>query len=804
MSERFETLIYTDCRPGQGLLHVAGLQFQARSADAAAAAEPHMQRHLLYEPPARWMAEQRAVEQYPPSFGHVSAGGFYVTASGVYLGKEASGGRQGNQLTHGIVTRDPADYGALRPAQLFGAPFWSTAPAPTVTSEPVTRPAPGPELTPARARDMVLERAAGPEMLVALVSALERAGPAGQARVLLVGPDVTAIMQWLVAGTLLVPRGRAAELGFKVFSNDPARSGLPIVAVHPDFAGPAAALDNRLGYVVFDLTRDRHSEIEVSARAERWAGLFLSEDPLDVVDAVDVAAACGLDDDEPTAAALGLAAILHREPGRQHAETIIRWLRTGPEELRAPYASDIAAIFARTPSAWTHRELLLLDEAGVDGLIPGKAGSVRLALLDRETDDAAARAHVIAERLRPLPAGEWNGAETAAAERAVAAALDTDLPAPHVDALLRVATRFGIGLGISALKRCAQPFVTYWADHYEARFEPRAWPCGAELEDLLIDELTARSADGDASRRRVGEVWWRRLLPRLRHLPQPLAMATIGAAVRFLPEPERATFAGQHLSAAAATDAEGFAWTVTALWSVSPPTIAELRQVVALAPGGFVLPGPVCRDLVERVTGGRELDLEELRLCRELVDARRMRGYSGLVGLLAADRRLDDAIERLGAGPENETEARRWLQRLADGPERLVAARADTVAKAMLGAVAFREVAGVLRRHPALEEQYCGRLARALSTGATPGQMAVAFYLSHSEAVLPDGSALRRELNAAEQRWAVQAPAKRLDAAGELVAGNGKAWAEAWETFAAKMSKSRQVHRIMHPFGRGR
>jgi hypothetical protein len=373
-----------------------------------------------------------------------------------------------------------------------------------------------------------------------------------------------------------------------------------------------------------------------------------------------------------------------------------------------------------------------------------------------------------------------------------------------VEALLRVATRFGVDLGISALKRCAQPFVTYWADHYEARFEPRAWPCGAELEDLLIDELTARSADGDASRRRVGEVWWRRLLPRLRHLPQPLAMATIGAAVRFLPEPERATFAGQHLSAAAAIDAEGFAWTVTALWSVSPPTIAELRQVVALAPGGFVLPGPVCRDLVERVTGGRELDLEELRLCRELVDAGRMRGYSGLVGLLAADRRLDDAIERLGAGPENETEARRWLQRLTDGPERLVAARAGTVATAMLGAVAFRDMALVLRRHPAVEEPYCQRLARALNTGATPGQMAVAFYLSHSEAVLPDGSALRRELNAAEQRWAVQAPAKRLDAAGELVAGNGKAWAEAWETFAAKMSKPRQVHRIMHPFGRGR
>src|SRR5262249_59335242 len=53
---RFETLIYTDCRPGEGLQGVAGLQVQARSADSAAAAEPLVQRYLLYEPPALRMA----------------------------------------------------------------------------------------------------------------------------------------------------------------------------------------------------------------------------------------------------------------------------------------------------------------------------------------------------------------------------------------------------------------------------------------------------------------------------------------------------------------------------------------------------------------------------------------------------------------------------------------------------------------------------------------------------------------------------------------------------------------------------
>src|SRR5262249_25594611 len=157
----------------------------------------------------------------------------YATAAGVYLGKEASGGRQGNQLTHSIVTRDAGDYGSLRPAQLFGAPFWGTTAAASMTSAPVAAATPAPAYTPAPARALVRARPEGPGMLVALVSALETAGTPGSPRVLFVGAEVETIVEWLVAGTLLLPRQRAAELGFKIFSNDPARSGLPIIAVHP-------------------------------------------------------------------------------------------------------------------------------------------------------------------------------------------------------------------------------------------------------------------------------------------------------------------------------------------------------------------------------------------------------------------------------------------------------------------------------------------------------------------------------------------------------------------------------------------
>src|SRR5262249_55571715 len=136
MTGRFETLIYTDCRPGEGLLGSGGLQFQARSDGADATAMTVVQRALLYEPPAGWMRERRPVADYPPSFAHI-ADGCWATARGVYLGREANGTREGNQLTHSVITRDPDAYGLLRPAQLFGAHFWRSEPAHGTSCPPV-------------------------------------------------------------------------------------------------------------------------------------------------------------------------------------------------------------------------------------------------------------------------------------------------------------------------------------------------------------------------------------------------------------------------------------------------------------------------------------------------------------------------------------------------------------------------------------------------------------------------------------------------------------------------------------------
>lgn len=137
MSERgFESLFYTDCRPGQGLRGGAGFQFQAVSPGTSTEMMSLVQRSVLYEVPVGWMRTNRPVADYPPSLAHV-CDGVYATARGVYLGAEADGVRGGNQFTHAVSTVDPSSYGAVRPAQLWNGPWWSERPASGTACEPV-------------------------------------------------------------------------------------------------------------------------------------------------------------------------------------------------------------------------------------------------------------------------------------------------------------------------------------------------------------------------------------------------------------------------------------------------------------------------------------------------------------------------------------------------------------------------------------------------------------------------------------------------------------------------------------------
>ena len=132
-SDDFGAAIYTNCAPGEGLEAVGGMQFQSSSAGVDRETLAVIRRHVIYELPEQLIQEEQPVEEFPPSFAHVHDRVF-ATAAGVYVGREADGSRQGNHLTHAVVTDDPRAYRSVRPAQLFHAPFWRTEPAPRRTA----------------------------------------------------------------------------------------------------------------------------------------------------------------------------------------------------------------------------------------------------------------------------------------------------------------------------------------------------------------------------------------------------------------------------------------------------------------------------------------------------------------------------------------------------------------------------------------------------------------------------------------------------------------------------------------------
>ncbi|MBL7258036.1 GTPase-associated protein 1-related protein [Paractinoplanes lichenicola] len=806
MTARFETLIYTDCRPGQGLDGSPGLQFQARSAESVLSAKRVVQDNLLYQPYSAWMSELRPVEDYPPSFGHVAEAGFFATGAGRYLGHEANGTRQGNQLTHAIVTTDTDAYRGLRPAQLFGADFWTGRPAPTTTSEPVELGHTTAVHTPARARDFVLAQPQGEHLLRTLVAALAGAGRPGQPRVLFVGADVPVIVNWLVAGSLLLPRKRAFELGFKIFAVDPARSTLPVLAVHPDFAGAAGRIDNQLGYAVFDLTRNECTPVPFTWAAQHWVDLFLAEDPRDVVDALDVAADSTLaerGDDGPRAQrlamALGTAAIMRREPEVDFAEEIVDWLRTGPPHLRDAYAFDVADLFADMPERWPRRVLVRLDAVGCDGLLPGKAADVRTALAINEITAAREQGRSFDEPVGRLPDGEWTEDHAADLFRSLVEELTAGVPPKSFAALLRVAKRFGAAVHPDHLGDEGAAFVRHWADH-PGDYQPAAWPEFHAQVARVTTELTRRVRQGPEQAAIVGDGWRKWLLPRLDELDPDLRAAVLGATVRH--GDGRWEVVESQLSEAKG-DPFRFAATTAALWSQSSPTRAELELVATVAPDGITLPARLWQPLVADVTGTSPLAPDDLKLCRLLLTRLLMPLNRRVETLLAADDELTTALTGIGgssAASEEQTAA--LLACLRRTPTRLIAMRAGAAAAALVRVSDYDDVERMLTRHSELLDPYLRRLGERLRAGVGVSCAVAACFLGG--AWLAEDPARQEPLLEAWDEWLVRAPERNVELAGQRVAKSSKDWREFWKARVGSVSGRRRRYRLAHPFGGGR
>jgi hypothetical protein len=714
VSGHFDTLVYTDCRPGEGLRGTAGLQFQASSPGVTREAMAVVQRSLLYEPPPRWMLEGRPPGEYPVSFAHIWDG-HLATARGCYRGKEANGTREGNHLTHAVLTDDAQSYGLVRPAQLFPAPFWRDAPAPT-TESPAVEPGwqPGP-WDAEHLQGFVAGQPDGAERLVALVSALQRlVDPTGR-RVLFVAEDSADVLQWIAAATLLVPQRQALGIGFKVFTTNPAYAAQQVLAVHPDWDSSRATVEHDLGYIVFDLVRGVGTDVPETTTARAWVELFLTDDAFDVVDAVEVADACG--EGPPEALEVALVAGLHRLPAAEAAHRVVAWLEHGPTAVVDAYVETVVDVLlgggpSRSGAGPTADVLHALDRVMCSGRCVARAAAVRTALIPAAVHDARGGGAAVTGPLPPVPpeAG-WGEAEERAATADVVEALRGAAPA-EFDAVLRTARLLGVPVVVADLDGMADDFVAGWVDDPERTHDLSRWPCGEQVTDLLRDTLRVRVGADDGAGQDIGRLWWARLLDTVADLADPLDAALVAGAMAAGDPPIRSVLVEQFGSA-------------EALWRHTSPRNVELRSLLR---SGAPWDPALLVDVLERVRHDPALAPDDLDLCHELQQRRLVSTDAAVLDLLAADTALRTFCTDLVAGePRVLSRVRKTVE---ETPERLLVARSDDVVTAMLTMVDPTRVQAMLAVLPAaVASSYAHRLAERVAAQRQSAPVAVAFYL---------------------------------------------------------------------------
>lgn len=676
----FGSLLYTDCLPGQGLRGSGGFQFQAASSGVSREAMSLVQRSALYEPPVIWMREHRPLAEYQPSLTHLFDG-VYVTARGVYLGLEANGTREGNQITHALVTADPQCYGQIRPAQLWDAHWWLTQPHPSTECAPVpAEPEIGP-LTAVAVREWVLGRHDPLDWLTAVCSAIDRVHDEPRRRVLFISSSANDVLSWLVAATLLLPQTRALRVGFRIFAANPRFSQHDVLAVHPDWAGDFSRPSRDSEFVLFNVDSGWHAEIEPTDGAAYWARRFLACNPYDVIDAVELSAQFAqarTADARPHPSAsdrLASSAVLLGEPSvnAEQSVALCSWLVAQPplpvDEVVVPVCD---AVLSGTANLAALRQL---DAAMARHGAPMElVNRVRLSLLSAEVDAVLAGASD-EDRLADPPHPSWaEWQRQHATERVERAA--AGVSPERMDELLRVATRFGVEPRVRHFQGAAESFLRWWVEHPDTGIDPSAWSCGEQLVDMLHDELAYRLAGtmARATAVAVGQYWWRLLWSKFSDLTLDLDRLVASAAVANGDAVTRARTIAAVLVCLRRPDlvgdpeASSLAW--AACFDLAAPTTAEMVDFLRA-----VHPGDLARSVAARIaarlgevkpTGVSHMELDLLRL---LAEHGRQPEELALRQLLASDDTLGEWLGRVRsdhAVPKLPADAVRALQVRSD------------------------------------------------------------------------------------------------------------------------------------------
>jgi hypothetical protein len=487
-ADAFGRLLYTDCRAGTGRGAGGGFQIQAQSAGVDPAQARMAVSWLLYEAQNAYIMQRRPVQDFPPGFAHARAEG-YGTAQSRYVGKEATGGRQGNHLTDCLLTRDPDLYGSIRPAQLWCSDLWRAQPWDTTDCPPFADDLSLGPLTVDAVTDWLKGREERGPVLARLLSVLE--DEAGS-RVVIVAAEAVEAMRWVTAATLLLPARRALEVSFKVFSSNPVRAEHRIVAVPRDLSAQVAPVRGD-SVLTLDAEGCAMDEIETTERAGFFVDHLLSvDDPYDVIDAVELAESLGggLEPDGMKATLTAWALTRPADPLLDPLP-LARWLSQAGAPLQREYGPAVAGmILAADPSADVLR---WLDRGLARGVMEFDAGSVRIQLLGAELAEAREEKPPPADALDPVDLG-FDARRDAESELSSAILLGTDA---QVNLLLRLGRRHGIEPELKAapMRRRVEEFVSDWIDH-GLRYDPSQWVHRDQILDSTQEALRARLHDG--------------------------------------------------------------------------------------------------------------------------------------------------------------------------------------------------------------------------------------------------------------------------------------------------------------------
>lgn len=500
----FDVLVYTDAAANESLSGLTGFQFVAKSAGATATDEEVVHRRLQHLVPIGMRPE--AWRSHPATCVFATEGGRMYLGRGASTGATLSG-RPGNQLTQAIMTSDPYDVLPLRPAQLYSAPAWSIE-HPAVHE--VAAWAPPLEISPEFDIPALHElAAANPSACAALpelLTMLEQTQGDPRVRLVIRHPDQSFVMRWVALLSHFLDAEAALRLEFRVYSENPLATNAHIVGAHPDLS-PDLTVDRVPGGVnLVDLESLDHSPIVPSESARLHARWFLTGDPYEALDAVEVSRRWASMMAPGVAARAAELACLVSNRSTANAEDLrastaaLRALAEGGrgEELDAYgdalvdvvegfQPTEVGDLSAIVDTLWA------LSSAGKTAL----AQAVALFCLQwamARPDAAAAWADAHASAPRRLV---WPDADARAHAASMLAAILSAADARDLPALFAMAHSLDTGVTVSEITLAVDRLAALWASSPTLTAKASTWLHGDAAHVALQSRLLALLEGGD-------------------------------------------------------------------------------------------------------------------------------------------------------------------------------------------------------------------------------------------------------------------------------------------------------------------